>query len=110
MIDVAEYFKLHITTSHAAITYLDRLQPTEKCSRFEWQMMAICCLIISSKYNECEENVPPLHKLEEIAQQVLTNECVLYYELWALKKMGWKLNGIYIYIEIIYILTFINYL
>lgn len=93
MVDVAEYFDLHLTTTHAAIAYLDRLQPNEKYSRFEWQMMAICCLIISSKYNECEEHVPPLHKLEEITQQAMTNECVLNYELWALKRMGWKLNG-----------------
>jgi len=93
MVDVAEYFNLHLTTTHAAIAYLDRLQPNEKYSRFEWQMMAICCLIISSKYNECEEHVPPLHKLEEITQQAMSNECVLNYELWALKRMGWKLNA-----------------
>lgn len=93
MVDVADYFNLHMTTTHAAIAYLDRLQPNEKYSRFEWQMMAICCLIISSKYNECEEHVPALHKLEEITQQAMTNECVLNYELWALKRMGWKLNG-----------------
>lgn len=93
MVDVADYFNLHMTTTHAAIAYLDRLQPNEKYSRFEWQMMAICCLIISSKYNECEEHVPALHKLEEITQQAMTNECVLNYELWALKRMGWKLNA-----------------
>lgn len=93
MIDVSDFFSLHITTAHAAVAYLDRLQPSEKCSRYEWQMMAICCIIISSKYNECEEHVPPLHRLEEITQQILTNECILAYELWALKKMGWKLNG-----------------
>lgn len=93
IVDVAEYFHLHVTTTHAAIAYLDRLQPNEKFSRFEWQMMAICCLIISSKYNECEEHVPPLHKLEEITQQDMTNECVLNYELWILKRMGWKLNA-----------------
>lgn len=97
MVDVAEYFNLHLTTTHAAIAYLDRLQPNEKYSRFEWQMMAICCLIISSKYNECEEHVPPLHKLEEITQQAMSNECVLNYELWALKRMGWKLNGTTLY-------------
>lgn len=93
MIDVSDFFNLHITTAHAAVAYLDRLQPSEKCSRYEWQMMAICCIIISSKYHECEEHVPPLHRLEEITQQILTNECILAYELWALKKMGWKLNG-----------------
>ncbi|RYH20692.1 hypothetical protein EON65_22755 [archaeon] len=93
MIDVTEYFSLHITTTHAAITYLDRLQPNEQFSRYEWQMLAICCIVIASKFYECEEHVPPLRKLEEVAQQTITNEVILSYELWALKKMAWKLNG-----------------
>ncbi len=93
MVDVAEYFNLDITTTHAAIAYLDRLQPTDKYSRYEWQMMAICCIIISAKYNEREEDVPPLRKLEEITQQRIPNEVILNYELWALKRMSWKLNG-----------------
>lgn len=93
MLDVAEYFNLHPTTTHAAIAYLDRLQPNEKFTRYEWQMMAICCLLISSKYNEMEEHVPPLRKLEEITQQAIPNDIILNYELWALKRMSWKLNG-----------------
>mmetsp|Transcript_4720 Transcript_4720/g.6477 ORF Transcript_4720/g.6477 Transcript_4720/m.6477 type:complete len:329 (-) Transcript_4720:566-1552(-) len=93
MVDVADYFNLHPTTTHSAIAYLDRLQPNERFSRFEWQMLAICCLSISSKYNECEEHVPSLKSLEEITMQKISNECVLNYELWSLKRMGWKLNA-----------------
>jgi hypothetical protein len=93
MVDVAVYFNLHATTTHAAVAYLDRLQPNEKFSRYEWQMLAICCLLISSKYNETEENVPGLRRLEEITQQSIANSTILNYELWALKRMGWKLNG-----------------
>ena len=93
MFDVCDYFSLHPTTTHAAIAYLDRLQPSDKFSRYEWQMLAICCILISSKYNESEEDVPDLQTLEDITQQPIPNETVLNYELWALKKMGWKLNG-----------------
>jgi|MDTB01.1.fsa_nt_gb hypothetical protein len=93
MVDVCEYFTLHQTTTHAAISYLDRLQPHEKFSRFEWQMIAISCILIASKYNECEDHVPDLATLEDITQQAITNETVLQYELWALKRMGWKLNA-----------------
>lgn len=92
MIDVCDYFHLHITTTHAAICYLDRLQPNEKFSRFEWQMMAICCIVIASKYNECEEHVPPLKQLGEITQQQIENSILLEYELFGLKRMAWKLN------------------
>lgn len=93
MVDVAEYFSLHPTTTHAAIAYLDRIQPNEKFTRLEWQMLAISCLLISSKYNEMEEHVPSLRKLELITQQTISNASILNYELWALKRMGWKLNG-----------------
>jgi hypothetical protein len=92
MLDVCDYFNLHATTSHGAIAYLDRLQPNEGFTRFQWQMLAICCILISSKYNECEEHVPDFHTLEDITQQSIKNEIVLAHELWALKKMGWKLN------------------
>jgi hypothetical protein len=93
MFDVCDYFDLHITTKHMGVAYLDRLQPNEKFTRFEWQILAICCIIIASKYNEMEEDVPGLKKIEEITQQQINNETFLYYELWTLKKMGWKLNG-----------------
>lgn len=56
-------------------------------------MLAICCILIASKYNECEDHVPDLQTLEDITQQSISNETVLNYELWALKRMGWKLNG-----------------
>lgn len=93
MIDVCEYFRLHITTSHMALAYLDRIQPNERFSRFEWQILAIACIIIAAKYNEMEENVPPLKRIQDITQQEIPNDTFLYYELWALKKMGWKLNA-----------------
>jgi len=92
MLDVCDYFNLDITTSHGAIAYLDRLQPNESFTRFQWQMLAICCILISSKYNECEEHVPDFQTLGDITQQAIKNELVLAHELWALKKMGWKLN------------------
>lgn len=93
MIDVCEYFNLHLTTTHAAIAYLDRLQPNERYSRYEWQMLAICCILISAKYNECEEHVPDRATLEDITQQRIPNETILSYEMFALKRMGWKLNA-----------------
>jgi hypothetical protein len=93
MIDVCEYFTLDMTTTHAAIAYLDRLQPNEKITRFEWQMLAIACIAIASKYNESEDDVPDLATLEEITQQRITNETLLNYELYALRKMHWKLNA-----------------
>lgn len=93
MLEVCEYFSLHATTAHAAAAYLDRLQPSDRFKQKEWQLLAVCCIIVSAKYNESEEHVPDLYTLEEITKQRLPNETVLNYELWILKKIGWKLNG-----------------
>jgi len=90
---VCDYFNLHPTTTHMAIAYLDRLQPNEKFSRFEWQMLAISCILIASKYNECEDHVPDLATLEDITQQSISNSTLLNFELFVLKRMGWKLNA-----------------
>jgi hypothetical protein len=49
MLDLGDYFNLHETTSHAAIAYLDRLQPNEKFSRNQWQMLGICCIILAGE-------------------------------------------------------------
>lgn len=93
MIDVCGYFKLHITTAHAAIAYLDRLQPDENCERQEWQMIAVACILIASKYNESEQDVPPLNVFEEIIHQNIPNETMLTYELWVLRRISWQLNA-----------------
>ena len=93
ILEVGNFFKLHPTTTHAAISYLDRLHPDSRFSRVEWQYLAMCCILISSKYNECEENVPTLDNLEQITQQHIPNETILNYEIWVLTKLSWKLNG-----------------
>lgn len=51
---------------------------------------------LSAKYNESEEDVPDLQTLEDITQQPIPNETVLNYELFALKKMGWKITGTFL--------------
>jgi hypothetical protein len=93
MLDLGEYFDLHPTTIHAAIAYLDRIQPNEKFCTFQWQMVAICCITIASKYNEMEEDLPDLNSFAGIIGQDIPYSVALEYELWVLKQMGWKLNG-----------------
>ena len=41
MIEVCAYLNLHITTTHAAIAYLDRLQPNEKFSRLSSSLLSL---------------------------------------------------------------------
>ncbi len=72
---------------------MDRIQPNEKFCRYQWQLVAICCLIVSSKYNECEEHVPTLKSFACIINHPIPKEVELQYELWLLKQIGWRLNG-----------------
>lgn len=92
MMDVCEYFGLHVTTTHAAIAYLDRLQPNDNDSRLEWQMIAISCIMVSSKYLESKDIVPDLATLEKITQQEITKENLLKYELKTLSRLDWILD------------------
>ena len=92
MMEVCEYFNLDPTTTHGAMAYLDRLQPNEKFSRFEWQMLAICCILIAGKYNESEEDLPDLATLEDITQQRIANETVLSYELWVRSELSFSIH------------------
>lgn len=92
MMDVCEYFGLHITTTHAAIAYLDRLQPNDNDSRLEWQMIAISCIMVSSKYLESKDIVPDLATLEKITQQEISKENLLKYELKTLSRLDWILD------------------
>lgn len=93
ILDLGVHFKLHVTTSHAAVAYLDRVQPNDKFCRFQWQMVAICCIIIASKYHECEEHVPQLSAFASLINHHIPKNVMLEYELWVLKQMGWKLNA-----------------
>jgi hypothetical protein len=81
IVDVCRYFKLHLSTSHKAIAYLDRLQPDEGFTRLEWQMLAITCVVIAAKFGEREEDVPSLAVLEEITQNPISTELILNYEV-----------------------------
>ena len=47
----------------------------------------------AAKYNESEEHLPELAVFEEITKEEISNESVLNHEIWALQRLGWKLNG-----------------
>lgn len=93
MVNVCDHFHLHPTTTHLAISFLDRIQPNDKFSHFEWQLVATCCILIASKYNECESHVPDLKTLEVTTRTSIPHATLLRYEIWTLKRMGWKLHG-----------------
>lgn len=93
IVDVCRYLRLDMSTTHAAISYLDRLQPDESFSRLEWQMLAITCVVIAAKYGEREDDVPTLANLEEITQQPIKTSQILNYELWALKRLSWEMDA-----------------
>ena len=111
MLEVSEHLRLHPTTAHAAVSYLDRLQPDDNTTRFEWQMIATTCLFIAgtmnhiclkfqtyiitiaAKYNETETDVPCINQLESINRITITNEMLLECEWQILNRLDWTLTG-----------------
>ena len=67
--------------------------------------IAIACILISSKYNENEEDVPELNTLEEITQQKIMNETVLNYELWV--RWSFILYHLYKFCYVIFLLSWL---
>lgn len=94
MIEVGDYFQLDPITTHFAINMLDKIQPNQNFSNFNWQMIAIANILIASKFNENAEHVPNLHTLEEITQQKINNNTLLNYELWILKNISWRIDDV----------------
>ena len=71
---------------------------------YDETIVIIIIINIIAKYNECESQVPKLAALEEITHQDISNTTFLSYELWTLKRMGWKLHGKDIYITIYFVI------
>ena len=95
MATVGEKLHMRFTTIHVAINYLDRIFTQKKPSEDKWQILAICCLQIATKYEEAEENVPALENLKKYTgAKFLTVANVQKFEIEALDSLEWSLTTI----------------
>ena len=96
MSDVGEQFKLHSTTIHVGVLYLDKIFRTAEIPRSQWQLLATACLSVAAKYEEAEEHCPPIPDLLRVTKLSNAGHTSLSFregELEVLRHLGWRLRA-----------------
>jgi hypothetical protein len=97
MSDVGEQCRLHNSTVHVSILFLDKIFRTRQIPRSQWQLLATACISIAAKYEEAEEHCPPIPELLRLTKLVTAGHTSLSFregELEVLRHLGWKLRAV----------------
>jgi hypothetical protein len=97
MSDVGEQCDLHTSTVHVSILFLDKIFRSRDVPRSHWQLMATACLSIAAKYEEAEENCPPIPDLLRMTKLHDVGHTSLTFregEVEVLRHLGWKLRAV----------------
>lgn len=92
MCELGEVFRIQKTTMHVAIGYLDRILQDVSVSRARLQLVALCCLLIATKYEEAEENVPSVRVLAEYTNNTYQPSMIHQMEIMVLTRLSWSLT------------------
>lgn len=96
MSDVGEQCRLHNSTIHVSVLYLDKIFRTADIPRNQWQLLATACISVAAKYEEAEEHCPPipdLLQLTRLSQAGYTSLSFREGELEVLRRLGWQLRA-----------------
>jgi len=97
MSDVGEQCRLHNTTVHVSILFLDKVFRSRDIPRSQWQLLATACLSVAAKYEEAEEHCPPIPELLQLTKLSSAGHTSLSFregELEILRHLGWRLRAI----------------
>lgn len=97
MSDVGEQCRLHTTTIHVSILFLDKIFRTRDIPRSHWQLLATACLSIAAKYEEAEEDCPTIPDLLRLTKLCAVGHTSLSFregEVEALRHLGWRLRAV----------------
>lgn len=101
MSDVGEQFNLHQTTIHTSILYLDKIFREQNGAvsphRQKWQLLATACITCASKYEEAEEDCPPIPELLEVTKLRSAGHTSLSFrdgECEVLEYLNWTLRAV----------------
>jgi len=98
MSDVGEQCRLHNTTIHVAILFLDKIFRSNDIPRAQWQLLATACISVAAKYEEAEEHCPPIPHLLHMTKLTCAGHTSLSFrhdgELVVLRHLGWRLRAI----------------
>lgn len=93
-IQVGEEFGVQRSTAHVAVLLNDRLMIAEKIviPSNQLQLLALCCLLISTKYEEAEERVPNVNELVQFGHLRYTVQQLVELEATVLATLKWRLT------------------
>jgi len=97
MSDVGEQCRLHNSTVHVGILYLDKIFRSRNIPRGQWQLLATACISVAAKYEEAEEHCPPIPDLLRLTKLETAGHTPLSFregELEVLRHLNWKLRAI----------------
>lgn len=96
MSDVGEQCRLHNTTVHVSVLYLDKIFRSAEVPRSQWQLLATACISVAAKYEEAEEHcpqIPDLLQLTKLAHAGHTSLTFREGEVEVLRRLGWRLRA-----------------
>lgn len=97
MSDVGEQCRLHNSTVHVAILFLDKIFRSRNIPRNEWQLLATACISVAAKYEEAEEHCPPIPELLRLTKLGHGGHTPLSFregELSVLHYLNWELRAV----------------
>lgn len=97
MSDVGEQCRLHNTTVHVSILFLDKIFRTKNIPRSQWQLLATACISVAAKYEEAEEDCPRIPDLLQLTKLNQAGHTLLSFrdgESEVLRHLGWRLRAV----------------
>ncbi|TYZ61669.1 hypothetical protein PybrP1_010668 [[Pythium] brassicae (nom. inval.)] len=95
MCEVGEEMQVRKETVHTAIAYLERVLTMGKLpAKDRFQLLALSCILIASKYLGPEEEVPPISEFWEFGNRCYSYEEIHEMELLTLAKLQWSLTAL----------------
>lgn len=97
MSDVGEQCRLHNSTVHVGILFLDKIFRAHDIPRGQWQLIATACISVAAKYEEAEEHCPPIPDLLRLTKLSNAGHTPLSFregELVVLRYLNWQLRAV----------------
>lgn len=97
MSDVGEQCRLHNSTVHVSILFLDKIFRAKVIPRNQWKLLATACISIAAKYEEAEEHCPPIPELLQLTKLSNAGYTSLTFregELEVLRHLSWRLRAV----------------
>eukprot|EP00992_Anisonema_acinus_P011332 TRINITY_DN7327_c0_g1_i2.p1 TRINITY_DN7327_c0_g1~~TRINITY_DN7327_c0_g1_i2.p1 ORF type:complete len:267 (-),score=42.75 TRINITY_DN7327_c0_g1_i2:174-974(-) len=96
VIEVCEVLGLSNTTAFHATNLMDRVFESpdlnQRARKQQFQLIAMCCILIAAKFNEIEEKLPSMHDLNELAAGTYTVDLFRRLELSMLTFLKWEVT------------------